>query len=71
MEENSKCPFAVPVVADRLWLFAVPGYCRRSDDRVRMPGSKTYARYCMTFDHSMCPGYQQSLVETVCLMWGA
>ena len=71
MEENSKCPFVVPVVADHLWLVPVSGYCRRPDDHVRVPGSNTFARWCMTSDSAMCPGYQQSLVATIGLIWGA
>jgi hypothetical protein len=71
MEENSKCPFIVPVVADHLWLVPVSGYCSRTEDLVRVPGSKTFARWCMTSDSAMCPGYQQSLAATVGLLWGA
>jgi len=71
MEENSRCPFVVPVVADHLWLVPVPGYCRRPDDHVRVPGSRTFARWCMTSDSAMCPGYQQSLAATVSRLWGA
>ena len=71
MEENSKCPFVVTVVADHLWLSPVPGYCRRPDERVKVPGSETFARWCMTSNSAKCPSYQQSLVATVGLLWGA
>lgn len=54
------CPFLVPVVADRLWLYPVSAYCRRPDARVRVPGAVTLADVCMTPSYRACPGYRLS-----------
>lgn len=54
------CPFLVPVVADRLWLYPIAAYCRRPDARVRVPGATTLADVCTTWSHRACPGYRDS-----------
>jgi hypothetical protein len=71
MEENSRCPFFVPASADHRWVFPVSGYCWRTDDRLTVSGTETFARRCATFGYAACPAYQASAAETVGLIWGA
>jgi hypothetical protein len=52
--EGSECPFLVPVLADRLWLYPVSVYCRRPDQPIRIPAASTLARVC-TADYPCCP----------------
>lgn len=52
------CPFLVPVIADRLWLYPVPAYCRRPDRGVRVPASATMAGLCTSVKYRGCPGYR-------------
>jgi hypothetical protein len=70
MEMDSQCPFLVPVLADLAWVFPTPAYCRPRNDLVKVPANATLARRCTTADHAKCPGYQQSLIGTVGLVWG-
>jgi hypothetical protein len=57
---SGECPFLIPVVADGLWMYPVPAYCRRPDAPVRVPASETLARVCTTPDHERCPGFLTS-----------
>jgi hypothetical protein len=57
------CPFLVPVVADRLWLYPVGVYCRRPDQRLRVPAAATLARVCTTSTHIECTGYRASRAQ--------
>jgi len=57
---SGQCPFLIPVVADGLWLYPVPAYCRRPDAPVRVPAPGTLARVCMTPEHGRCPGFVTS-----------
>jgi len=57
---SGQCPFLIPVVADGLWLYPVPAYCRRPDAPVRVPAPGTLARVCTTPEHERCPGFQTS-----------
>lgn len=50
------CPFLVPVIADRLWLYPIPAYCRRPDGPIRVPAPATMARFCTAADYGRCPG---------------
>lgn len=52
------CPFLVPVIADRLWVYPVPAYCRRPDSGVRVPAPATVADYCASRNYRCCPGYR-------------
>ncbi len=54
------CPFLVPVIADRLWLYPVGVYCHRPDHRVRVPAGTTLADVCSTPSHLACPRYRES-----------
>jgi hypothetical protein len=47
-------------VADTLWIWPVPAFCRRSDARVKVPARGTLMRVCTTSDHARCPGFQAS-----------
>ena len=29
VNSSGQCPFLIPVVADGLWMYPVPAYCRR------------------------------------------
>jgi hypothetical protein len=54
------CPFLVPVMADRLWIYPVPAYCRRPAARLRVPATDSLARFC-TSDYAACSGYRASM----------
>lgn len=71
MAGNSKeCPYLVPVVADRLWVYPVGAYCRRPDGKPRIPSSTTLANVCTTSEHVTCTGYvagrtEQAFISTI------
>ena len=54
---SGQCPFLIPVVADGLWMYPVPAYCRRPDAPVRVPAPETLACVCTTPEHERCPGF--------------
>jgi hypothetical protein len=62
---SGQCPFLIPVVADGLWLYPVPAYCRRPDASVRVPAPGTLARVCTTPEHERCPGFLTSRPQEV------
>ena len=53
------CPFLVPVLADQLWIYPRPAYCRRLAARIRVPAPGSLARFCMS-DYAACAGYRAS-----------
>ena len=55
--ELAVCPFLVPVVVDRLWLYPVGAYCQRPDARTRVPARSTVLRLCSTPSYPTCAGY--------------
>jgi hypothetical protein len=57
---SGTCPFLVAVVADRLWMYPVPAYCRRPGGPVRVPAPGTLSGVCTTAAHARCPGFQAS-----------
>lgn len=59
-EGNVRCPFLVPVMADRLWVYPMPAYCRRPDAQVKVPAHETFFRVCVSHRHLRCPGYLAS-----------
>jgi len=58
--EESGCPFLIPVMADRLWVFPTTAYCHRPGACLRVPGRHTVARLCTTALHLTCGGYRAS-----------
>ncbi len=52
------CPFLIPVVADRLWLYPVGSYCRRPDGRARVPARSTVRTVCTAPSYRRCAGYR-------------
>jgi len=58
------CPFLIPVMADALWMWPVPAYCRRPDAPVRVPGRETLERVCTTPAHAGCAGFQEARSAT-------
>jgi hypothetical protein len=54
---NVRCPFLVPVMADRLWVYPTPAYCHRPDAQVRAPAPETFSRVCLSHRHLRCEGY--------------
>ena len=54
------CPFLWTVVADHMWLYPTPGYCRVPSGRVRVPSPETLARVCTNGLHHDCPAYRSS-----------
>jgi hypothetical protein len=57
VDANVRCPFLVPVMADRLWVYPMPAYCRRPDVQVRVPARETLSRVCLSHRHLRCEGY--------------
>jgi hypothetical protein len=57
---SGQCPFLIPVMADGLWLYPVPAYCRRPDAPVKVPARGTLTRVCTTCEHARCPGFRTS-----------
>ena len=57
---SGQCPFLIPVMADGLWMYPVPAYCRRPDTRVKVPARGTLTRVCATSEYARCPGFQTS-----------
>jgi hypothetical protein len=60
MNPTAQCPFLIPVVADALWMYPVPAYCRRPDAPVKVPSRGTLTQVCTTCEHARCPGYRTS-----------
>lgn len=58
--EEGCCPFLVPVVTDRLWMYPTAAYCHRPGARVRVPGARTLENVCDALHYRDCPGYQGS-----------
>ena len=58
--ESGQCPFLVPVMADGLWLYPVPAYCRRPDAAVKVPGRRTLSAVCTSREYVQCPGFLRS-----------
>ena len=54
-----QCPFLIPVMADALWMFPVPAYCRRPDAAVKVPARRTLTSVCTTPAHAACAGFQE------------
>ena len=59
-DADDRCPFLVPVMADRLWMYPMPAYCRRPDARIKIPAQETCLRVCVSPRHVRCPGFQAS-----------
>ena len=59
-DADDRCPFLVPVMADHLWMYPMPAYCRRPDARVKVPASETFRRVCASPRHVRCPGFLAS-----------
>lgn len=60
---GERCPYLVPVMADRLWLYPVSDYCRRPGAGVRVPAAVSLASRCLQPEHRVCPGYLASSVD--------
>jgi hypothetical protein len=59
-DADARCPFLVPVMADRLWMYPMPAYCRRPDARVKVPAAETFLRVCTSSGYLRCPGFLAS-----------
>jgi hypothetical protein len=60
---EKRCPFLVPVTADRLWMYPVSAYCRRPESRIRVPAGSTLEQICSTPTHRGCPGFLATLEQ--------
>jgi hypothetical protein len=58
--DSTECPYLVPVMADRVWLYPTGAYCRRPDARVRWPSRSRVTCVCSTAAHLLCPSYLAS-----------
>ena len=56
-DADARCPFLIPVMADRLWMYPMPAYCRRPNARVKVPAPETILRLCSSPRHVRCPGF--------------
>ena len=59
-DADDRCPFLVPVMADRLWMYPMPAYCRRPEAGVKVPAPETFLRVCASHRHVRCPGFLAS-----------
>ncbi|HET7876983.1 MAG TPA: hypothetical protein VFN71_15775 [Methylomirabilota bacterium] len=64
-ECDERCPFLIPVMADRLWVFPVPAYCRRPNAGVHVPSFGKFMRVCLGPGHTECPGYRAAMQPLV------
>lgn len=64
MSQSDHCPFLIPVMADRLWLYPSSAYCRRPGAPVKVPARGTLDRVCTTSEHARCAGFQRSDTST-------
>ncbi|HET8576103.1 MAG TPA: hypothetical protein VFO18_03310 [Methylomirabilota bacterium] len=60
-DDEERCPYLVPVLADHLWMFPVPAYCRRPNSGVHVPSVERLVRTCLEPSHEDCPGYQAAM----------
>ncbi len=60
LNQSSQCPFLIPVVADQLWMYSVPAYCRRPGAPVKVPALEALVRVCTTGKHKRCHGFQRT-----------
>jgi hypothetical protein len=56
-DAEERCPFLVPVMADRLWMYPTPAYCRRLDTQVKVPAPSTMLSVCASPAYVQCPGF--------------
>ena len=59
-DADDRCPFLIPVMADHLWMYPMPAYCRRPDARVKVPAPETFLRVCASPRHVRCPSFLAS-----------
>lgn len=60
-DRDARCPFLVPVMADRLWIFPVSAYCRRPNAGVYVPAVEKFVSLCAGGGHEACPGYRAAM----------
>lgn len=60
LNQSGQCPFLIPVVADQLWMYPVPAYCRQPGAPVKVPAPEALVRVSTTGEHARCPGFQRS-----------
>lgn len=58
--DGGRCPFLVPVMDDRLWMYPMPAYCRRPGERVKVPGRLGLLDICATLGHTRCQDFKIS-----------
>jgi len=60
-DADARCPYLVPVMADHLWMYPMPAYCRRPHAPVKVPARETQLRVCDSPRHIRCPGFLASV----------
>jgi len=48
-------------MADHLWMYPMPAYCRRPHAPVKVPARETQLRVCDSPRHIRCPGFLASV----------
>jgi len=59
--DGDRCPFLVPVMDDRLWMYPMPAYCRRPGERLKVPGIHKLLHICTALEYTRCPGFMASI----------
>ena len=59
--DGDRCPFLVPVMDDRLWMYPMPAYCRRPGERLKVPGRHAFLSICNTPEYMRCPDFRTSI----------
>jgi hypothetical protein len=57
------CPYLVPVVADRMFVYPQGLFCRRPNAGVRIPARATLLGVCTTDAFADCAGYRDSAMS--------
>jgi hypothetical protein len=63
MRAEQRCPYLIPVTADRVWMYPVSAFCRRPEGAIKVPAARTLERTCSTPAYAECVGFLASLVE--------
>ena len=63
LDDDRRCPFLIPVVADHLWMHPLSAYCHRPEAPVKAPALETFFHFCLGPEHVHCPGFQATVAR--------